>query len=64
MKTYTPREPRRCPHCRSTAARSACVKCMREMCEDCISFHSVGKVCGLCRDRMDADGREKDEGEE
>lgn len=45
--------PRRCPHCGSSAKHVACEKCTREMCEDCISVHGdVGKVCGLCYDRI------------
>ena len=51
--TWQPKPKQRCPHCRSMAAHVACVKCNRDMCEDCISFGEVGKVCGICKDRKD-----------
>ncbi len=42
-----------CPHCRSMARRVACVRCHREMCEECISIlTTTGKVCGLCYDHL------------
>lgn len=49
---HPPKTPWRCPHCGSRAKRVCCRKCLREMCEDCISLlPSVGDVCGLCYDR-------------
>jgi hypothetical protein len=42
---------KRCPHCSSRETLVDCVSCNREMCEGCISFGDVGKVCGLCYDR-------------
>lgn len=45
----------RCPHCwQSSARRCHCEVCNREMCEDCISYGSMGEMCGLCKDREDA----------
>lgn len=43
--------PWRCPHCHEKSTPVSCAICTREMCEDCISFHTVGKICGLCFDR-------------
>jgi hypothetical protein len=51
-RLFKSRAPSRCPHCRSKAAPVACVRCNRPMCEDCISFHAIGKVCGLCVDQL------------
>jgi hypothetical protein len=48
---------RSCPHCRTWAARADCVKCAREMCEDCIGQGELGPTCGLCRDREDGEAR-------
>lgn len=48
-----------CGHCFATSGKpQACTKCNREMCSECISDHpDVGPVCGLCKDRLDAQGR-------
>lgn len=40
-----------CPHCFSTAPHRACVKCNRDMCDDCIHVGDMGLLCGLCLDR-------------
>ncbi len=56
------RQPNRCPHCHEIAASVACVKCNRDMCEHCLSFHwAFGKVCGLCFDEINAKEREDEE---
>jgi hypothetical protein len=49
---YQPRGPWHCPHCHAASTPVSCVRCQRQMCEDCISYHSAGKVCGLCFDQM------------
>jgi hypothetical protein len=47
--------PKRCPHCSSRAKHAECRRCIREMCEDCISHQpDVGPVCGLCFDEIQA----------
>jgi len=50
--------PKRCPHCHSLGKKMACKKCMRDMCEECISDHpDYGPVCGLCYDDLTDDKR-------
>jgi hypothetical protein len=53
-RIYEPKKRESCPHCHSRSTPVSCHKCMREMCEDCISLASdgSGKVCGLCADRI------------
>ena len=49
------KQKRRCPHCYAASPHVACTTCNRDMCEDCISYGLVGKVCGLCKDREEED---------